>query len=325
MTKAKRMVLGMLLSLGMMLGLCMAANAATFTELKIGDVIREGDTIGPFDRLVAYQQYTEDGSGVTIATAKALTLIKVGNYYGFKRADSENNTIGYMNSTFRVTDISDGLYVKNIATIEIEDYKYENGIILAVHEVHTHSYSSSWTKNDSNHWHECTGQGGTCDAPKKDEAAHSYGTSGNARFTCSVCGYVSGTKKAEAEAADKTPSNATVTTTVEEPQELVTITTAPKSVKAKAKKNKITVTWKKIKKNKKGKKLLRQINSIEVQYSVDLSFPAENSVKIPLGKKKTKLVLKGLQKGIAYFVRVRYTDGAGGYSNWSAVKRAVAK
>ena len=106
---------------------------------------------------------------------------------------------------------------------------------------------------------------------------------------------------------------------------MVTIPKVPASVKAKAKKNKVTVSWKKIKKTKKAKALLAQIRSIELQYSSDPSFPASISVRIPLGKKKTKFVLKGLQKSTAYYVRVRYTDGAGGYSNWSRMKRVVAK
>ena len=100
----------------------------------------------------------------------------------------------------------------------------------------------------------------------------------------------------------------------------VTINKSPTSVKAKAKKNKVTVSWKKIKKSKKTKALLAQIKGIEVQYSNDPSFPVATSVKVPLGKKKTKLVLKGLPSKTTYYVRVRYTDGAGGYSNWSKVK-----
>lgn len=38
---------------------------------------------------------------------------------------------------------------------------------------------------------------------KKDEAAHVYGAAGTERYTCTVCGYVSETRKNEAEAADK--------------------------------------------------------------------------------------------------------------------------
>jgi hypothetical protein len=107
--------------------------------------------------------------------------------------------------------------------------------------------------------------------------------------------------------------------------ESITIPKAPASVKAKAKKNKVTVSWKKIKKTKKTKALLAQIKGIEVQYSADPSFPAATSVKVPLGKKKTKLVLKGLPPKTTYYIRVRYTDGSGGYSNWSKVKAFKTK
>ena len=62
----------------------------------------------------------------------------------------------------------------------------------------------------------------------------------------------------------------------------------------------------------KTKALLAQIHGIELQYSTEPGFPAENTVKVSLGKKKTKLVLKGLQPKTAYYVRVRYTDGEGG-------------
>ena len=103
-------------------------------------------------------------------------------------------------------------------------------------------------------------------------------------------------------------------------QETISIPQIPKSVKVKAKKKKVTISWKKIKKSKKTKALLAQIRGIEVQYSADPSFPSATSVKVPLGKKKTKLVLKGLLPKTAYYVRVRYTDGAGGFSNWSKVK-----
>jgi hypothetical protein len=72
------------------------------------------------------------------------------------------------------------------------------------------------------------------------------------------------------------------------------------------------VDWKKIKK-------------IEIQYSTDRSFPETNRKSKLIGKKKTKYVLKGLQKNTIYYVRIRYTDGAGGYSNWSSVKKVKTK
>ena len=104
-------------------------------------------------------------------------------------------------------------------------------------------------------------------------------------------------------------------------QEKTTIAKTPASVKAKVKKNKVTVSWKKIKKNKAGKKLLKQIKSIQVQYSTDPSF--KDAVTKKVGKKKTKIKLK-LQRKTTYYVRVRYV-GADGVSRWSKVKRVKTK
>ena len=105
-------------------------------------------------------------------------------------------------------------------------------------------------------------------------------------------------------------------------QEPVTITKAPASIKTKAKKGTVTVSWKKIKKSKKTKALLAQIKSIQVQYSTDPNFATDVNTKT-LGKKKTKAVLK-LQRKTTYYVRVRYV-GSDGVSNWSATKKVKTK
>ena len=102
----------------------------------------------------------------------------------------------------------------------------------------------------------------------------------------------------------------------------ITILKTPSSVKAKAKKSKVTVSWKKIKKTKKTKALLKQIKSIQIQYSTDPTFTQVTGIK-SIGKKKTKAVLK-LKKKTTYYIRVRYV-GVGGYSNWSGVKKVKTK
>jgi len=89
------------------------------------------------------------------------------------------------------------------ATVEETTVVYTTVNVTTSSETsHTHSYAAVWSSDVANHWHACTATGGTCDIPKKDTAAHIYGTSGNGRFTCTVCGYVNAAKKAEAEAAD---------------------------------------------------------------------------------------------------------------------------
>ena len=95
----------------------------------------------------------------------------------------------------------------------------------------------------------------------------------------------------------------------------ITILKTPAKVKAKTKKNSITVSWNKIKKTKKTKALRKQIMNIEVQYSTDPSFPKETTVSRIIGKNKTKLVLRGLQRKTMYYVRVRYV-GTDGVSSW---------
>ena len=121
----------------------------------------------------------------------------------------------------------------------------------------------------------------------------------------------------------ETPAPAAVTAPA--PAAPVTIAKVPASAKAKAgKKGKVTVSWKKIKKTKKTKTLLKQIKGIEVQYSTDPTFATNVQTK-NLGKKKTKVTLKGLQKKTVYYIRVRYIDGAGGVSNWSTTKKVKTK
>lgn len=338
MAKTKRMILGVLLMLGMVLGMSVMANADTAPKLLTkGTILTAGDTIGPLSEKIFW--VTIDNStgqvvGAIPLEANSEWLIVRESYtmngttyqgyedpngknYGLKRLDG--NGI-YFFHELAMTDTSDGLIVK-----DVEIFSGIKNVTIAVHEPeHTHNYAESWSSDNAKHWHACTSATGPCDAPKKDEAVHTYGTSGNARYTCSVCGYVNEAKKADAEAADKTTTGTTVATkTAEEPEEKVTIKTAPKLMKATAKKNKVTVVWKKIKKNKKGKALLKQIKSIEVQCSTDPAFPKETTVTKPVGKKKTKAVLK-LQRKKTYYVRVRYI-GSNGVSKWSRVKKVKTK
>lgn len=73
-----------------------------------------------------------------------------------------------------------------------------------VEKEHVHNYSEDWSKDSEKHWHECTLTEGICTARKKDEAPHSYDntdlTDDTKAYTCSVCGYVNETVKAQYEA-----------------------------------------------------------------------------------------------------------------------------
>ena len=106
------------------------------------------------------------------------------------------------------------------------------------------------------------------------------------------------------------------------PAEAITIPKKPASVKVRAgSKGKVTVSWKKIKKTKKTKALLKQIKKVQVQYGT--SKDTGLKVKTVSGK-KTSVKLK-LSKKTRWYIRVRYSDGKGGYSNWSGWKKVKTK
>lgn len=49
-------------------------------------------------------------------------------------------------------------------------------------EPHEHSYATTWSSDETGHWHACTSETGYCEAPKADFAEHDG-------VICSVCGY----------------------------------------------------------------------------------------------------------------------------------------
>ena len=94
--------------------------------------------------------------------------------------------------------------------------------------------------------------------------------------------------------------------------------------KPKAAKKAVTVKWKKLKK----KQLKTGVTNIEVWIATDPQFT--NLVGQPriIGKKKSSLKIKGLQKGVTYYVKVRAIKNVGGvkyYSSWSGLKSVKVK
>lgn len=65
--------------------------------------------------------------------------------------------------------------------------------------VHQHTFSNSWSSNAYGHWHAATCEHSDL---KEDFQGHSYGTAGEARYTCSICKYVDADKKAAADIVD---------------------------------------------------------------------------------------------------------------------------
>ena len=93
---------------------------------------------------------------------------------------------------------------------------------------------------------------------------------------------------------------------------------APASVKTEVRKNKVTVSWKKIRNTEKNRKLIERIKGIQIQYATDPVF-RENRKTKTVGKGKTSAVLK-LKKKTTYYVRVRYI-GKGEVSKWSKTRK----
>jgi uncharacterized repeat protein (TIGR02543 family) len=93
---------------------------------------------------------------------------------------------------------------------------------------------------------------------------------------------------------------------------------AAKSVKAKAGKKRVRVSWKKAK-----KKNLKKFTNVEIQVCTDRSFDRSNTIRRIVRKSKKSVTVKGLAKKKTYYVRVRNVRGSGSgkrVSKWSKVK-----
>ena len=114
--------------------------------------------------------------------------------------------------------------------------------------------------------------------------------------------------------------------TAQPAEEKITISKKPAVKKLKAAKGRITVSWNKFKtKGKKNKAIWKKIKKIEVQCSTKKNFHDDETKKKTVGKTKKSVKFTSLKKKTTYYVRVRYCDGAGGFSKWSAVKKIKTK
>ena len=97
-----------------------------------------------------------------------------------------------------------------------------------------------------------------------------------------------------------------------------------KASKPKAAKKAITVKWKKLNK----KQLKKGVSNIEVWVCTDGAFRSGATIEKVTGKKKSSLKIKGLQKGVTYYVKVRaitYSGGTKIVGPWSSVKTVKVK
>ena len=98
---------------------------------------------------------------------------------------------------------------------------------------------------------------------------------------------------------------------------------AAKGVKAKAAKKSVKVSWKKA-----TKKNLKKFDKVEIQVCTDKSFQRANTKRVEVKKSKKSATVKGLTKGMTYYVRVRDVKGSGTgklVSKWSGVKKVKIK
>lgn len=209
--KTKKRFLSILLSLvmvlGLMPGMSLTVQAASAVNVKIVT--------------------TNSGSSWTIAGSTTLpqdyTVVALMPMMGWDQ-DSYNIQVNGTNAQIKsgsgkdmVITISD----KGTFTIEV-NYDYygmpmtKNATVSVTELVaaHTHTWAIAWSHDATYHWHACTGEGASDACLNETGAAkaeHTYGDTGDARFTCTVCEYVDTVKQAASGLADaKTTATATV-------------------------------------------------------------------------------------------------------------------
>ena len=99
---------------------------------------------------------------------------------------------------------------------------------------------------------------------------------------------------------------------------------AAKASKPKAAKKSITVKWKKLKK----KQLKSGVSNIEIWVSTNTAFARGATIEKTVGKKKASIKIKGLQKGVTYYAKVRtikYVNGQKVVGKWSGTKKVKVK
>ena len=74
-----------------------------------------------------------------------------------------------------------------------------NITLYAKWNLHSHSFSDEWSKNDGYHWHATTCGHST---EKGSYGEHVYGTTGDTRYVCTTCNYTNRVRQANIEAAD---------------------------------------------------------------------------------------------------------------------------
>ena len=93
--------------------------------------------------------------------------------------------------------------------------------------------------------------------------------------------------------------------------------------KPKGAKKKITVKWKALKKDKKFKKILKNVSGVQIEVATDPGF-SNIVARTSANTKKASKVIKGLQPKTRYYVRVRAYGPGNHYSiDWKSKNAKV--
>ena len=334
----KRRILGLLLTIGMILGMSVVAQAKEAPRTIVFGIPGYNDTVNY--REIAKGDIVKKGT--TIKSAQVGNSISLVDFFIDNQSSAANHAIFGANGNLPIDKdyvVSEEIYGperSEQSTISGQPttvmYKYKFYLSTAPTSI---SLSATSLKLAAG------GDTATLTATiSPDDAADktvTWASDNTAVATVDSNGVVKPVKEGTAVITVKCNANpevkATCTVTVEmsaadkkaaptAQQEKITISKAPVLKKLKSKKNKVQVTWNKIRKNKAGKKLIKQIKYIEIQAARDPEFQNIVATK-NVGKKKSKTVLK-LGRKTTYFVRVRYV-GNDGVSKWSKVKKIKTK
>ena len=252
---------------------------------------------------------------------KNLTVVGMGR---FRNTMTLNYEIGKKSQTVTASISPSTLKVGETAKISSSgvgnvSYKAKSSNVYVYSDGTVGAYSAGTGTIQVSYSGDAYTEAGSTDVSVTFEAAPAPASSGGSSGASGASGGSPGVTTTTTTSKSGSYSNTTTenvwTKTVT--QDPITVAITPASVKAKGKKGKAVISWRKLKKKQK-----RQIQSIQVQASIDPAF--EGVVyNLRLGKNVTKVTMK-LQRKQTYYVRVRYV-GNGGVSAWSAVKRVKTK
>lgn len=187
MAKTKRMMLGLLLTLGMIMGMSVITKAASVSSVVAKEIT-----------LSMMSDWENDTNNLTIDDLPGFQKSTLDAAKAWSNSPSGPQTVYLIyeidGSSYKYTIYRNGSYKSMGSGSQTHENTYNwtrGGSDRYFYTIHTHSYEDGWSKDSSSHWHACTAEGAsdTClNDTGAAKAAHSFGTSGNARFTCTVCG-----------------------------------------------------------------------------------------------------------------------------------------